>query len=262
MDMSLRHFRRQFEQLSQFERGKIIGMMEAGWSARRVARQLGSSDCVAEEVLGPVDQRMSFISKTRLRTPSIDQSSIRSPYPCVFSPLTIPSTWLKGHLGLRHKLRVLPADAHPSTSTFGWCRASEAGFCSELEQVVFRDEPRFKFSSDDNRIRVRRPRGERLNPAFALQRHRPHSWCDGMGVPLPTTHGNLVFEPWHHDSPAVTARDIPQNHVCYLSSNGSVQDIFNKTMLLTRQGCKMTCLSACCYFLGLLILMLSPIEHI
>ncbi|GFW57735.1 uncharacterized protein TNCV_2926541 [Trichonephila clavipes] len=46
VDMSLRRFRRQYEQLSQFERGRIIGMLEDGWSARRVARQLGRSDCV------------------------------------------------------------------------------------------------------------------------------------------------------------------------------------------------------------------------
>ncbi|GFT02492.1 transposable element Tcb1 transposase [Trichonephila clavipes] len=44
--MPLHHFRRQYEQLSQFERGKIIGMMEAGWSTRRVFHQLGCSDCV------------------------------------------------------------------------------------------------------------------------------------------------------------------------------------------------------------------------
>ncbi|GFX78517.1 hypothetical protein TNCV_29571 [Trichonephila clavipes] len=44
--MSLRRFKRQYGQQWQFERGRIIGMMEAGWSARRVARQLGLSDCV------------------------------------------------------------------------------------------------------------------------------------------------------------------------------------------------------------------------
>ncbi|GFY10244.1 transposable element Tcb2 transposase [Trichonephila clavipes] len=44
--MSLRRFRRQHEQLSQFERERIIGMMEVGWSAGRVALQLGNSDCV------------------------------------------------------------------------------------------------------------------------------------------------------------------------------------------------------------------------
>ncbi|GFX74756.1 uncharacterized protein TNCV_3121851 [Trichonephila clavipes] len=80
--MLLRRFRRQYEQWSQFERGRIIGMMEGGWSARQVARQLGRFDCV-----------------------------LRS------------------------------------------------------------DEPRFSLSSDDKRVRVWRPYGERLNPAFALKRH-------------------------------------------------------------------------------------------
>ncbi|GFY06707.1 uncharacterized protein TNCV_3525631 [Trichonephila clavipes] len=48
--MPLRHFRKQYEQLSQFERRRIIGIREAGWSARRVARQLGRYDCVVRSV--------------------------------------------------------------------------------------------------------------------------------------------------------------------------------------------------------------------
>ncbi|GFV74317.1 hypothetical protein TNCV_5127601 [Trichonephila clavipes] len=39
--MSLRRHRRQYEQLSEFERGRIIDMMKTGWSARQVA---GHSD--------------------------------------------------------------------------------------------------------------------------------------------------------------------------------------------------------------------------
>ncbi|GFS80633.1 transposable element Tcb2 transposase [Trichonephila clavipes] len=42
---------------------------------------------------------------------------------------------------------------------------------AEWNQVVFSDESRFNLSSNDNRIRVWGPRGERLNSAFALQRH-------------------------------------------------------------------------------------------
>ncbi|GFU23276.1 transposable element Tcb2 transposase [Trichonephila clavipes] len=60
--MPLRRFRRQYEQLSQFERGKIIGMMEAGWSARRVARQLGRSHFVVRRCW---DQWIREISFTR-----------------------------------------------------------------------------------------------------------------------------------------------------------------------------------------------------
>ncbi|GFV89090.1 transposable element Tcb1 transposase [Trichonephila clavipes] len=44
--MPLRRFRRQYEQLLQFERRRIIGMMKVGWSARRVAHLLGRYDCV------------------------------------------------------------------------------------------------------------------------------------------------------------------------------------------------------------------------
>ncbi|GFW39086.1 transposable element Tcb2 transposase [Trichonephila clavipes] len=41
----------------------------------------------------------------------------------------------------------------------------------EWNQAIFSDESRFNLSSDDNRVRVWKPRDERLNPAFALQRH-------------------------------------------------------------------------------------------
>ncbi|GFW64010.1 transposable element Tcb2 transposase [Trichonephila clavipes] len=58
--MSLRRFRRQYEQLSQFARGEIIGMMEAGWSARRVSRQSGRSDCVVRRCSDQWIREMSF----------------------------------------------------------------------------------------------------------------------------------------------------------------------------------------------------------
>ncbi|GFV70336.1 transposable element Tcb2 transposase [Trichonephila clavipes] len=56
VDMPLRRFRRQYEQLSQFEGGRIIGMMEA----RRVARQLGCSDCVVRRCWDKWIREMSF----------------------------------------------------------------------------------------------------------------------------------------------------------------------------------------------------------
>ncbi|GFW01500.1 transposable element Tcb2 transposase [Trichonephila clavipes] len=58
--MPLRRFRRQHERLSQFERGRIIGRMEAGCSAMRVARQLGRSDCVVRRCWDQWIQEMSF----------------------------------------------------------------------------------------------------------------------------------------------------------------------------------------------------------
>ncbi|GFW75327.1 transposable element Tcb2 transposase [Trichonephila clavipes] len=40
-----------------------------------------------------------------------------------------------------------------------------------VEKTATFDKSRFNLSSDDSRVRVWRPRGERLNPAFAVQRH-------------------------------------------------------------------------------------------
>ncbi|GFV35713.1 HTH_38 domain-containing protein [Trichonephila clavipes] len=44
--MPLRRNRRQYEQLTDFDRGRIIGLSEAGWSNRRIGRHLGRSDMV------------------------------------------------------------------------------------------------------------------------------------------------------------------------------------------------------------------------
>ena len=44
--MPLRRNRRHYEQLSDFERGRIVGLREAGWSNRRIGCHIGRSDMV------------------------------------------------------------------------------------------------------------------------------------------------------------------------------------------------------------------------
>ncbi|GFU66812.1 transposable element Tcb2 transposase [Trichonephila clavipes] len=51
------------------------------------------------------------------------------------------------------------------------CHARGNWTAAEWNHVVFSNESRFNLSSDGNRVRVWRPRGERINPAFSLQRH-------------------------------------------------------------------------------------------
>ncbi|GFY08807.1 HTH_Tnp_Tc3_2 domain-containing protein [Trichonephila clavipes] len=75
--MPLRRFRRQYEQLSHFEPGKVFGTMEAGWSAGRVARQLGRSDCVVWRCWDQWIREMSFTRRPGSGRPSTDQSSRR-----------------------------------------------------------------------------------------------------------------------------------------------------------------------------------------
>ncbi|GFX39137.1 transposable element Tcb2 transposase [Trichonephila clavipes] len=50
-------------------------------------------------------------------------------------------------------------------------KAQDALDIPVVENTSTFDESRFNLSSDDNRVRVWRPYCERLNPAFALQRH-------------------------------------------------------------------------------------------
>ncbi|GFW44554.1 uncharacterized protein TNCV_4481001 [Trichonephila clavipes] len=171
--------------------GIIIGMMEAGWSARLLARQIGRFECAVRRCS---EQWIRIYTKTRLRTPSTDQSSRRPPHckkctrtancfisrhpgtgsifnrgPCVFSNHS------KGPgrrtLGSRCLLCVLPLTPTHLRLSLEWCHTRGKWTAAEWSQVVFSDESRFNLRSDDNRVRVGRPRGERLNPAFALQRH-------------------------------------------------------------------------------------------
>ncbi|GFY19028.1 transposable element Tcb1 transposase [Trichonephila clavipes] len=84
---------------------------------------------------------------------------------------SIRSRLAEGHMRSRCPLSVLPLTPIHRRLRLKWCRARGNWTAAEWNQVVFIDESRFNVSSDINRSRVWRPRGERLNPAFALQRH-------------------------------------------------------------------------------------------
>ncbi|GFX66703.1 HTH_Tnp_Tc3_2 domain-containing protein [Trichonephila clavipes] len=55
--MPLRRNRRQYEQLTDFDRGRIIGLREAGWSNRRIGHHLGQERYGSCSVLATVDHR-------------------------------------------------------------------------------------------------------------------------------------------------------------------------------------------------------------
>ncbi|GFU32043.1 hypothetical protein TNCV_186921 [Trichonephila clavipes] len=67
------------------------------------------------------------------------------------------------HFFVRNCLTILAVKLETFHAQENWTAA-------EWNQVVFSNESRFNLSSDEIRVCVWRPRGERLNPAFALQR--------------------------------------------------------------------------------------------
>ncbi|GFU69732.1 transposable element Tcb2 transposase [Trichonephila clavipes] len=89
--------------------------MEAGWSARRVTRQLGRFDCVVRRCWDQWIRKMSF---TRRPGSGCPRQTSRS------------------------------EDHHI------WCRERGNWTAAEWNQVVFSNESGFNLSSDDNRVRV------------------------------------------------------------------------------------------------------------
>ncbi|GFX40087.1 transposable element Tcb2 transposase [Trichonephila clavipes] len=87
-----------------------------------------------------------------------------------------------------------------------WFHARGNWSAAEWYQVDFSDESRFNLSSDDNRVRVWRPHRERLNPAFALQRHTASTAGVVWGAiayntrsPLVLIHGTMTAQRYVHD---------------------------------------------------------------
>ncbi|GFY24433.1 transposable element Tcb2 transposase [Trichonephila clavipes] len=106
----------------------------------------------------------------RYRLKAYVSDNVSQPYTCFKI-----SCLAEGHIGSWRPLRVLPLTPTHRRLHLEWCRTPGNWTAAEWNQVIFRDESRFNLSSDDNRVRVWRLRGDRLNPVFAIQRHTTHT---------------------------------------------------------------------------------------
>ncbi|GFW34507.1 transposable element Tcb2 transposase [Trichonephila clavipes] len=172
--MPLRRFRRQYEQPSQFERGRIIFLMEAGWSDRQVAHKLSHSDCVVRRCWAQWIREMSITrrpgsGRPRLTSrredshivrnarvqPTASSAGTSTPFtrsPSVFSNnRKVPG---ERHLGSRRPLRVLPLTPPHQRLRLEWCHARGNWTAVDWNHVVLSDESRFNLNSDGNPVRV------------------------------------------------------------------------------------------------------------
>ncbi|GFT82840.1 transposable element Tcb1 transposase [Trichonephila clavipes] len=155
--------RTHFSQLSEFERGLIIGMKTEGWSTHRVAGQVNHSECAVRNCWEQWTREGTHVRKTGSRAtrkttrredrrivrqalvdPTVTRSMIRADVGIAIVPQTISRHLAEANLKIKHPFRALPLKP---------------------------DESRFVLGTDDNRVRVWRRPGERYNSPYTVLRH-------------------------------------------------------------------------------------------
>ncbi|GFY31722.1 HTH_Tnp_Tc3_2 domain-containing protein [Trichonephila clavipes] len=143
--MPRRRIRAHYEQLSEFERGRIIGLKEGGWANRRIARHMGRNNAAIkrrwhEWVFNDKFQRHDGNGRPRATT---EQDRLSDQLSQLFNHHYQPSD-------------VRPTHEYPQTAD----RAK-----------LFSDESRFHLRPDEHRRRVWSWPGKRADPAFTIARH-------------------------------------------------------------------------------------------
>ncbi|GFW60684.1 transposable element Tc1 transposase [Trichonephila clavipes] len=169
--------RRHFSQLSEFERGLIIGMKTAGWSTRHVAVQVDRSECAVRNCWEQWTREGTHVRKTgsgatrkttrredrrivrqALVDPTVTRSTIRADVGVAIVPQTISRHPAEANLKSKRPFRALLLTPKHRQLRLQWCQARTMWNVTDWQKVVFSDESRFVLGTDDNRVRVwRRP---------------------------------------------------------------------------------------------------------
>ncbi|GFV99875.1 transposable element Tcb2 transposase [Trichonephila clavipes] len=146
--MTGKRARRHISQLSEFDRGLIIGMKTAGWSTRQVAGQVDRWECAV---------RNCWEQWTR----EVTRSTIRADLGVAILPQTISRHLAEANLKSKNPSRVLPLTPEHRQLRLQWCQVRSMWNVTDWQKVVFSDESQFVLRTDDNHVRVWRRPGKR-----------------------------------------------------------------------------------------------------
>ncbi|GFW26859.1 HTH_Tnp_Tc3_2 domain-containing protein [Trichonephila clavipes] len=182
--------RRHFSQLSEFERGLIIGMKTAGWSTCRVADQLDRSECAIRNcweqwIREGTHARKTGSGATRKTTrrenrrivwqalvdPTVTRSTIRADVGIAIVPQTISRHLAEANLNSKRLFRALLLTPEYRQLRLQWCQARSMKNVPDWQKVVFSDESRFVLGTENNSVRVWRRPGEWYNFPHTVLRH-------------------------------------------------------------------------------------------
>ncbi|UYV74872.1 hypothetical protein LAZ67_12001574 [Cordylochernes scorpioides] len=162
-----------YEHMSEFETGRAIGLKEAGWSNRPIARHLcrgyaAIRRCWQKWVNNGRMLRQDGSGRPRATTEREDRAIVRM---AVSAPESTLSTIQRRNLRARRPLRCLPLTPVHRQVRLQWCRERSTWNCADWERIVFSDESRFLLCPDDRRKRVWRRPGQRVDPGLTVERH-------------------------------------------------------------------------------------------
>ncbi|GFV35213.1 HTH_Tnp_Tc3_2 domain-containing protein [Trichonephila clavipes] len=159
-------------------------MKTAGWSTRRVAGQVDRSECAVRNCWEQWTREGTHARKTgsgasrkttrredrrivwqALVDPTVTRSTIRADVGVAIVPQTISRHLAEANLKSKRTSRALPLTPEHRQLRLQWCQARSMWNVTDWQKVLFSDESRFVWGTDDNRVRVwRRPDSSMAGP--------------------------------------------------------------------------------------------------
>ncbi|GFX53457.1 transposable element Tcb1 transposase [Trichonephila clavipes] len=166
--MSRRKQRSAFDQVSEFDKGRIVTYRDCGLSLREIGSRVGRNQTTVMRICDRWMQEGTTDRRGRWYPPecitSLEDRKI------VLSACTIRCRLQQSALSARRPLLGLPLTQNHKHHRHQWCDERRM-WAAECNEVVFTDESRICLQHHDNRIRVWRHRGERMLNSCVMHRY-------------------------------------------------------------------------------------------
>ncbi|GBN63918.1 hypothetical protein AVEN_135855-1 [Araneus ventricosus] len=187
--MPLRRRRSHYQQLTDFERGRVVGLREGRFSFRDTAKRLGRNVSTAHDYCqqwsregtasrrpgsgrprGTTEREDRRIRRMAVAHRTVSAAEIRAAFGTTVTQRTVTNLLLQGQLRARRPVACIPLTPNHFRLRRGWCQA-RVHWRTEWRSVVFSDESRLCLGDSDGRVLVRRRPGERRQPTCLRPRY-------------------------------------------------------------------------------------------
>ncbi|GFW87692.1 transposable element Tcb2 transposase [Trichonephila clavipes] len=109
--------------------------------------------------------------------PTVTRSTLRADVGIAIVPQTISKHIADANLKSKCPFRALPLTPEHRQLHLQWCQTRSMWNVTDWKNVVFSDESRFVWGTDDNRVRVWKRPGERFKSHHTVVRHTARTAC-------------------------------------------------------------------------------------